>query len=401
MSDSEEEDARPAPERIAAEAKIYKEETKRGDALLAAACGGKMRPLSDFSFAIVSCKRPGNVVAMESKLVGCDVTWIVGDGDEAAYRGAGAARVVVGGQLCASRNRALDLAKAGGKVCVQVSDDIKSLSFIASKHDTAQWAKPASIQDANARAKQADVAVASLAACARYIDAQSRATGSKLGGTYPCGNPGQACGGPVVAASHFVVGDFVVVQPESPLRFDEAMTLKEDYDFTCQHIYEHGRVARCNRLLILAEHYVNAGGAVAVRNAKREAQNIKHLRKKWPGVFLVSPRGPSEVRLIWAKRDVTIGGDRIYEPDPRNPGRAIYDQEEARLAREKRLAKEAGTYVEVKPAPSKPKAKRPRKEPAPAPSAATLAPRPGKRVRKQTNHFAFADGGQSYKPEAY
>ena len=177
------------------------------------------------------------------------------------------------------------------------------------------------------------------------------------------------------------------------------MTLKEDYDFTCQHIYEFGRVARCNRLLILAEHYVNAGGAVAIRNSKREAQNIKHLRAKWPGVFLVSPRGPSEVRLIWAKRDVTIGGDRIYEPDPRNPGRAIYDQEEARRAREKRLAKEAGKPVHVDPAPERVKVPRPRKQKV---AAETPAPRPGKRARKQTNHFAFSAGkSQSYKPETY
>ena len=289
--------------------------------------------------------------------------------------------------------------RAAGKVCVQISDDIKSLSFVSSKHDTAAWVKPSSIQDANGRAKQATIAVASLKACAAYIDAQSLATNSKLGGTYPCGNPGQACGGPVVAASHFVVGDFVVVQPSSQLRWDEAMTLKEDYDFTCQHIYEFGRVARCNRLLILAEHYVNAGGAVAIRNSKREAQNIKHLRAKWPGVFLVSPRGPSEVRLIWAKRDVTIGGDRIYEPDPRNPGRAIYDQEEARRAREKRLAKEAGKPVHVDPAPERVKVPRPRKQKV---AAETPAPRPGKRARKQTNHFAFSAGkSQSYKPETY
>lgn len=400
MSDSDsDEDARPAAERIAELAEAYAAETSAGDALLAKAAPSAFRPVGDFFFAIISCKRPANVVAMESKLAGCDVTWIVGDGDKEAYEASGAAKVVVGGGLCASRNKALDLAKAANKVCVQISDDIKSLSFVSSKHDTAAWVKPSSIQDANGRAKQATIAVASLRACAAYIDAQSLATNSKLGGTYPCGNPGQACGGPVVAASHFVVGDFVVVQPSSQLRWDEAMTLKEDYDFTCQHIYEFGRVARCNRLLILAEHYVNAGGAVAIRNSKREAQNIKHLRAKWPGVFLVSPRGPSEVRLIWAKRDVTIGGDRIYEPDPRNPGRAIYDQEEARRAREKRLAKEAGKPVHVDPAPERVKVPRPRKQKV---AAETPAPRPGKRARKQTNHFAFSAGkSQSYKPETY
>ena len=30
----------------------------------------------------------------------------------------------------------------------------------------------------------------------------------------------------------FIVGDFLVIDPASPLRFDEEITLKEDYDLT-------------------------------------------------------------------------------------------------------------------------------------------------------------------------
>jgi len=389
MSDSEE-DTRSAAEKIAALQKAYAAETKRGDQLLQQHAPSALTPLSGFYFACISCKRPGNVCAVEGKLKGCDVTWIVGAGDKASYEAAGAAKVVEGGGLCASRNLALALAFKAGKVCVQVSDDIKSLSFVASPEDS-NWVKPKSIQAANERAKRAEVCVASLGRCAQYIESQARATDSKLGGTYPCGNPGQACGGPVVAAEHFIVGDFTVALP-SPERFDESMTLKEDYDFTCTHIQAHGRVARCNRLLILAEHYVNAGGAVAVRNASREKANIKHLRTKWPGVFLGSPRGDTEVRLIWAKRDVTLGGDRIYEPDPRNKGRAIYDQEEAAKARAKRLAREAA-------GPSPPKAKKAKAtQPKASPRAKPSTPPAveGKRKRAPTAHFAFGAGKQSY-----
>lgn len=35
---------------------------------------------------------------------------------------------------------------------------------------------------------------------------------------------------------HFIVGDFIVVDSASPLRFDLNMRLKEDYDFTAQHL---------------------------------------------------------------------------------------------------------------------------------------------------------------------
>ena len=85
---------------------------------------------------------------------------------------------------------------------------------------------------------------------------------------------------PPCVGAHFIVGDFIVVQPDSPVRFDTRMTLKEDYDFTAQHLQTHGKVCRVNRLLIHAEHRTNEGGAVTVRNVKTELANIKHLRTK-------------------------------------------------------------------------------------------------------------------------
>ena len=176
-------------------------------------------------------------------------------------------------------------------------------------------------------------------AAAQYIDYQSKQTNSKLGGTYPCGNAGQGCAMAPVAAEHFVVGDFFVSQPSATCRFDEELTLKEDYDFTCQHIHLYGRVARCNRLTLLAEHYVNEGGAVSIRNATEEKKNIKRLRSKWPGVFLGSPRGDSEVRLIWDKRDVVLGGNRVFETYDVRGKLTVYDKDEQKDIRRKRLAK--------------------------------------------------------------
>jgi hypothetical protein len=40
-------------------------------------------------------------------------------------------------------------------------------------------------------------------------------------------NTGFACNQPPVSTIHFVIGDFIVVDPHTPLRFDENMTLKE------------------------------------------------------------------------------------------------------------------------------------------------------------------------------
>ena len=132
-----------------------------------------------------------------------------------------------------------------------------------------------------------------------------------------------------------------MVDSSSTCQFDEEMKLKEDYDFTCAHLKAYGKVCRFNRILLHAQHYVNAGGAVDVRNHTEEKRNIQILRRKWPGVFLNSPRGDTEVRLRWDMRDRTLGGTRWYFPDPKQPGRAL-GQKHA-----ERLAFESGLYAKL------------------------------------------------------
>ena len=239
---------RPPAEHIKDGQRAFRKQTKKGDALLKKACGGKERPLADFFFCVISAGRPGNVIKVESALEGCDVTWIVATGDKQAYAAGGASKVIEGGKLCASRNKGLELARKLKKPCVQLSDDLKKISFVSSKEDRNRADGRVYQSEANRRARAAVIEVVSPGAAAQYIDVQSKATSSKLGGTYPCGNAGQGCSMGIVAAEHFVVGDFFVSQPESTITFDEELTLKEDYDFTCQHIHAFGRVARCNRL---------------------------------------------------------------------------------------------------------------------------------------------------------
>merc|ERR1712023_518889 len=83
------------------------------------------------------------------------------------------------------------------------------------------------------------------------------------------------------------------------------MTLKEDYDYTCSHIKQHGCVMRCNRMFLSVKHSVNAGGAVAARDqqGQKERANIAILQNKWPGVFRINTRrkgaADSEVTMNW------------------------------------------------------------------------------------------------------
>ena len=44
------------------------------------------------------------------------------------------------------------------------------------------------------------------------------------------------------------------------------------------------------------------------------------LRAKWPGVFLNSARGKTEVIMNWARRCASIGGNSVFVADPQNPG---------------------------------------------------------------------------------
>jgi hypothetical protein len=277
----------------------------------------KPRPESDFKFCIISKGRPRNVPSMEKhfkkKDKNCRPCWIVGKGETLAYMKQGATEVHEGGGLCASRNLAMEVARKEKKICVELSDDVSSFTFLEAK-DPEEWVgggykKCANATDKNMRGGEAVRCSISPVTAARFIECQMRKSEAYLGGVYPNTNEGYMFGCEPVTKIHFIVGDFLIIDVvNSPnTRFDEEMTLKEDYDFTAQHLHQHGRICRVNRIAMKAEHYTNAGGAVAVRNAEREQQNIAILRRKWPGVFGNQKR-ENEVMMRWDWRDVSLGG---------------------------------------------------------------------------------------------
>merc|ERR1712032_1137737 len=145
--------------------------------------------------------------------------------------------------------------------------------------------------------------IISPVAAARFILAKMRSAAGqkpKLGGLYMLGSCARTFGGDEFARYHFILGDFFVAD-SSPVRFDETMSLKEDYDFTCTHIKKHGCVLRCNRMLVHAKHSTNEGGAVSMRDqsGSKERYNINILLTKWPGVFRLNKRRPDEVVMNW------------------------------------------------------------------------------------------------------
>jgi hypothetical protein len=208
-----------------------------------------------------------------------DATWFVGEGEGDAYRAAGAKHVVESGGLCRSRNAAIDAAQAHGATCLQMSDDLTRIQVAV--HG-----------EKKVVAENADFwHVVSL------IQKGMSQVGAKLGGAAPTNNPFYANVDKPVHPSAFIVGDFLLIERGCSLRFDETMTLKEDYDYTLQHLMRYGVVARRDDVLLTFQHRTNAGGAVAVRTPALEQENIALLKARWPQFVVDNPRRPNEVLL--------------------------------------------------------------------------------------------------------
>jgi hypothetical protein len=276
----------------------------------------KGKVLSNFSFFIVSKGRPDNVVRIQSLFdsIGIKPVWVVGKGEASVYKKAGAYEVIEGGKLTPSRNLCLDKAAAAGNYCVQMSDDVISFQYFDSPFDRKEWKKPVSQHDANIRSGKAKMCSLNPLEAAQIIVAYMREHKAKLGGVYPCMNLGFAFNQAPVTTNHFIVGDFIVVDTTNDKektktkepRFDERFCLKEDYDFTAQHLAKYNAVVRANRMFVKALHRDNPGGAVSDRSAKLEQTSIRLLQQKWPGVFAINPNRKNEVIMRWRLNNSNI-----------------------------------------------------------------------------------------------
>jgi len=269
----------------------------------------------ELHFAVISARRANElsgirgIVNVQSRFLAAGIRprWYVDAASLTDYRRLGL-DAVAGGKLTPSRNKALRDAARLRKACVQASDDIHGWEYYDSNLDAAALRSAGAssmLRHANAVCGSARVVISPLAA-ARFLLAKMRAAEPRprLGGVLPTGNGAMAMLAAEITPTGFILGDFFV-HDGSPCRFDEAITLKEDYDFTCSHLARHGCVMRCNRMVLKVMHETNPGGAVDMRDAKGDAEhrNISILMKKWPGVFkLHSTRGDTQVKMSWGRR---------------------------------------------------------------------------------------------------
>ena len=192
------------------------------------------------------------------------------------YRRNGAGTIVVQPPtgLVGARNCALDHAQENGAACVQVDDDLIRVNY----------------NECDGRLGNKVEFEEGYEALIEFTDA----------------SPANLCGVPPTANAFFakkpvhnngfIIGSMMIAKP-CGIRFDPAMKLKEDYDYTLQHIKEYGLVQRFQKYLYTFKHYSNAGGAVDVRNDATEQASILYLLKKWSGAVKIHPRRKNEVMI--------------------------------------------------------------------------------------------------------
>lgn len=227
----------------------------------------------DFKIFVISHKRADNVKRMQ-EFIDMPFTWIVGNGEGEDYRSAGADLVVEGGSLIDSRNLALELAEKQGAVCIQVSDDLRKiehLSFPSKKK----------------------VPILFKAVVETFMKEIWR-TPFYLYGIPP--TPNAFYVHQDRSLNNFIIGDFMVIKPNE-LRFDPEFKLKEDYDYTCQHIKKYGGVMRFDDFLFTFSHYKNSGGAVSFRTDELEKEVVEKLLAKHPEFIRRNPKRANEVLL--------------------------------------------------------------------------------------------------------
>lgn len=207
--------------------------------------------------AVISGRRPE--APKEPALAGLSATWYVPFGESAAYLGAGATAAVESGAFgCVKECRAGRCAARRGALYSVVED-------------------------------------CELPAVFSALSGELNGAFVGLVGVAPTSNAFYFNPRKPVRDGGFVVGDLFAADA-SCIRFDPNLRLKEDYDFTLQHM-QAGIVRRVDWVLATFRHESNPGGAVSYRTSEAEEAAIAYLLAKWPGRLVKNPRRENQLLI--------------------------------------------------------------------------------------------------------
>ena len=195
--------------------------------------------------------------------------------DKEMYLKNGATKVIVSGSLMDSRNASLKYCFNLNKICIQLSDDLEKIM----------------INDFTAKRTYNYVTVKQAIETIFKHFLQSK---YYFAGFPPTNNPFFAL--KQYEYDKFIVGDFIIIKPNK-LTFDTNLRLKEDYDYTLQHIKELSGCIRYGAFLNSFKHYSNKGGAVDYRTTNLEQETIKYLQQKWGECIKLNPKRENEILI--------------------------------------------------------------------------------------------------------
>ncbi len=167
------------------------------------------------------------------------------------------------GNLCRVRNHILDREfKSGADVCLLIDDDLQSIQY---------WENRKRITlDSNLV----------LGFVEKYSQ-MAHDLGAKLWGLNV--NNDKACYREYTpfSTTAYIGGPFQAVMRGCDLRYDEKLPLKEDYDFTLQHLNKYRCTFRVNKAYYLVRQSEQPGGCATYRTMERERAQLFALQAKW------------------------------------------------------------------------------------------------------------------------
>jgi hypothetical protein len=79
----------------------------------------------------------------------------------------------------------------------------------------------------------------------------------------------------------YIGGPFQAIMRGCELRYDERLPLKEDYDFTLQHLNKYRCTFRVNKAYYMVRQSEQRGGCATYRSMEREREQLFALQAKW------------------------------------------------------------------------------------------------------------------------
>lgn len=98
-----------------------------------------------------------------------------------------------------------------------------------------------------------------------------------------------------ISFSNLILGPFSA-HNNNPCRYDERITLKEDYDIAIQVLNRFRKILRFNAYHYVCDHKSLPGGCASYRTLEKEKEHFSILRNKWGSRIVTEDSGNSQVR---------------------------------------------------------------------------------------------------------